>query len=319
MTSYPEFDLGRVAPIPLRDRPSKVRVADFARPAGPGRSFREFLDALPSILAGPAMGQIAQAIVHARRQGRAVIAAIGGHVIKTGLAPVLIDLMERGHLTAIAGNGAVAVHDLEIAIHGETSEDVPSGLRAGTFGMAKETADLYNAAAVRAQREGIGLGSALGACIEEARAPYAEHSLLAAARRLRVPMTIHVAIGTDVVHMHPSANGGALGEASLRDFRILTHHMQDLADGGVIMNLGSAVVLPEVLLKAIAVLRNALGDAFTGMLGVNFDFIQQYRSNQQVVIRTDVIGGRGISLTGHHEIMIPLLAHAICEAAEDAE
>jgi hypothetical protein len=314
MSRYPEFDLSRIAAQPFAERASKVRVEDFAKPPLPGRSFVDFLNSLPNILAGPEIAHIAQAVVEARRANRAVIVSLGGHVVKTGLAPVLIGLMERGLMTAVAVNGALAIHDCEIALFGGTSEDVEAGLRSGTFGMARETAAFYNETIREGVgRQALGVGESLGKALLEANAPYADKSLLAAAYRLGVPLTVHIALGTDIVHCHPNADGAALGEGTLRDFRILTQQMANLAHGGVLLNLGSAVVLPEVLLKAIALLRNRYAQDFTDFLGVNFDFIQHYRSNQQVVSRVKSIGGRGIALTGHHEIMIPLLAQAIIE------
>lgn len=314
MSRYPEFDLRQVTTQPFAERASKVRVEDFAKPPYPGRSFAEFLGSLPNILAGPEIAAIALAVVTARRNGRSVVASLGGHVVKTGLAPVLIDLMDRGFVTCVAVNGALAIHDAEIALFGITSEDVVSGLQAGTFGMARETAAFYNGTVRDGVAAEMGIGEALGKALCETGAPYCHASLLASAYRLCVPVTVHVAIGTDIVHMHPDADGKAFGEGSLRDFRILTQQMAGLAGGGVLMNLGSAVVLPEVLLKAVALLRNRDPERFTDFLGVNFDFIQQYRSNQQVVNRVKSIGGRGIALTGHHEIMIPLLAQAIVDA-----
>jgi hypothetical protein len=319
MSRYPEFDLSAIQTQPFIERMSKVRVEDFAKPPAPGRSFTEFLASLPNILAGPEMAEIARCVVIARRRGRAVIASLGGHVVKTGLAPALIALMERGMITCLAVNGALAIHDAEIALFGATSEDVVAGLQSGTFGMARETAAFYNETLTRGVAEGQGVGECLGKALLDADAPYADKSLLAAAYRLNIPITVHIAVGTDIIHMHPSAEGAAYGAGSLRDFRILTHQMQGLAGGGVLMNLGSAVVLPEVLLKAIALLRNRNPQGFTDFLGVNFDFIQHYRSNQQVVTRVRSIGGRGIALTGHHEIMIPLLAQAIIECCHSEE
>ncbi len=318
MSRYPEFDLSHVKPQPFRHRISKVRVESFARPPKPGASFLEFLDSLPGILAGPDIRRIADAAVQARANGRAVIIALGGHVIKTGLAPVLIRLMERGAITALAGNGAVAIHDIEIGLFGETSEAVELGLQSGTFGMARETAAFHNTAVAEGARRGEGAGEALGRALMESNAPHAGASLLASAYRLNVPITIHMALGADIVHIHPDADPSALGEATMRDFRILTHQMGSLAGGGVLLNVGSAVVLPEVLLKAIALLRNRHGDAFTEFLGVNLDFVQHYRSNQQVVARVRTIGGDGISLTGHHELMVPLLAQTIIELLDGA-
>ncbi len=317
VSRYPEFDLHSITSQPIAERPSKVSAADFAAPPESRRSFRDFLASLPNILAGPQIAALAQAIVAARRADRAVITALGGHIVKTGVTPVLIALMERGLITALAANGALAIHDIEIALFGATSEDVVAGLRSGTFGMARETAAFYNETIRQGVPEGLGLGESLGRALIVANAPNAHLSLLASAYRLNLPFTLHIALGTDIVHCHPNADGGALGAGSLRDFRILTHQMQALPHGGVLLNLGSAVVLPEVLLKAIALLRNRDPDGFTDFLGVNFDFIQSYRSNQQVVNRVEGIGGRGISLTGHHEILIPLLGQAVVEAWEE--
>lgn len=315
MSRYPEFDLAEVRAQPIAERVSKVRVEDFAQPPAPGRSFSEWLATLPHILAGPELAEIARSIVSSRRAGRAVVLAMGAHVVKTGMSPVLIELMERGMITAVAVNGAFAIHDAEIALFGTTSEDVVAGLQAGTFGMAHETAAFYNEAVRSGDVRGLGAGESLGAALEAAQPKHGSASVVLAAHRLGIPLTVHVALGTDIVHCHPEADGAALGSASLRDFRILTEAMRGLAHGGVLLNVGSAVLLPEVLLKAIALLRNRLGDAYTGFLGVNFDFIQGYRSNQQVVARVRSIGGRGISLTGHHEILIALLGQAVVDEA----
>lgn len=310
---HPEFDPTGIRTQPFADRQSKVHLDQFARPPVAGATFTQFLDSLPSILAGPEIGNIARAVVDARLATRAVVVSIGGHVVKTGLSPVLIALMEHGLITCLAVNGAVAIHDLEVAMYGATSEDVEVGLQDGTFGMSAETAQVHSEAIRQGVEQGIGAGEAIGRAL--INAPFAPASLFASAHRLGIPITVHIGIGTDIVHMHPSASGSALGDCSMRDFRILTAQMEYLAHGGVLMNLGSAVILPEVLLKGIALLRNKHGDNYTDFLGVNFDFIQHYRSNQQVVSRVKSIGGRGISLTGHHEIMIPLLAQAIIEAA----
>lgn len=313
MSRYPEFDLSQVRTQPFAERASKVRIEEFAAPPSPRKSFTEFLSGLPNILAGPEIARIAKAVVNARKNDRAVIASLGGHVVKTGMGPVLIALMERGLISAVAVNGALAIHDAEIALFGATSEDVVAGLKTGMFGMAEETAEFYNSTATAAAAQEMGIGEALGRELLIRNAPCSHVSLLASAYRLGVPLTVHIALGTDIVHCHPNADGAAMGEGSLRDFRILTEQMKGLAGGGVLLNLGSAVVLPEVLLKAVALLRNRNPEGFTGFLGVNFDFIQHYRSNQQVVSRVQSIGGSGVALTGHHEIMIPLLAQAIVE------
>jgi hypothetical protein len=313
VSRYPEYDPHTLRDQPYAERESKVRLAQLARPPRSGATVAEMLAGLPEVLAGAELRLVVARIAAARRGGRAVVAACGGHVVKCGLGPVLIRLMEEGVLTALALNGAVAIHDAELALFGATSEDVLRGLQTGTFGVARETAAFYNGAIRRAQQEGLGAGEALGLALREAGAPHARHSLVAEAYRLGVPVTVHIALGTDIVHMHPGADGAALGEASLRDFRILTAAMRGLAPGGVLLNIGSAVVLPEVLLKAIALLRNE-SLSFTGFLGVNLDFLQQYRSNQQVVSRVRALGGEGVALTGHHEIMLPLLAHAVLDA-----
>ncbi len=313
MSKYQEFDLSKLKTQPIAERFSKVKVEDFAKPPHSGRSFVEFLSALPNILSGPDIARIAKSVVKARKKEKAVVVAIGGHVIKTGCAPVLIELMRTGCVTAMAGNGAVGIHDSEIALFGTTSEDVVAGLQSGEFGMVRETAEFYNSTIREGVTQGMGIGEALGRRLEESMAPHRDKSLLASAWRYGVPFTLHISIGSDIMHFHPNADGASLGEGSLRDFRILTAHMANLAHGGVLLNIGSAVVLPEVLLKAVAILRNQLGDSFTDFLGVNFDFIQHYRSNQQVVTRVKSIGGDGIALTGHHEILIPLLGQAITD------
>ena len=319
MSQYPEFDLSSIRPQAFAERMSKVRVEDFASPHSAGASYLEFLSGLPRILAGPHIAEIARAVVDARRKNRAVIWSIGGHVIKTGLAPVLNSLMEEGYVTAVAANGAVAIHDCEIALFGSTSEDVVHGLNTGSFGMSGETAAFYNETIRDGVSQQLGIGESLGKALIERNAAHNSVSVLASAYQLGIPVTVHIGVGTDIVHMHPNADGAALGEGSLRDFRILTESMRGLAGGGVLLNVGSAVVLPEVLLKSIAVLRNQDPLGFTDFLGVNFDFIQQYRSNQQVVTRVQAIGGRGIALTGHHEILVPLLAQAIMEFGAQAE
>jgi hypothetical protein len=317
MSSFPEFDVNQLKTQPFAERLSKVHVHEFAKPPKKWAAFSQFLDSLPAILAGPEVVRIANAVIQARKNKREVVVSLGGHVVKTGCAPVLIALMEKGYITALAVNGALAIHDAEIALFGATSEDVVYGLQNGTFGVCKETAEFYNGVISRDIPKELGIGEALGRALLDQKASYGNVSLLASAARLGIPMTVHVAMGTDIMHFHPNASGSALGEGSMRDFRILAHRMQGLSHGGVLMNLGSAVVLPEVLLKAIALLRNRWGEDFTDFLGVNFDFIQHYRSNQQVVSRVKSIGGDGISLTGHHEIMIPLLAQAIIELSED--
>ncbi len=300
------LDLEALRYEPLADRPSKVGLADLGRPVEAGASFDSWLDGLPDLLAGRAVKRLRDAIVGAHEAGAPVVAALGGHVVKTGCAPYLIDWMTRGVLNGLALNGSAAIHDLELAIAGRTSEDVGPRLMAGTFGFARETSDLFAEGSDRAAGSGIGLGAALGDLVLERGGPGLDASLLAAARRRGLPLTVHVAIGTDIVHMTPRLDGASLGKASLDDFRILANLVAGMA-GGVWLNLGSAVVLPEVFLKAVAMARN-LGRSLDGLTTANLDFNQQYRGLLNVLQRP---GAEGIALTGHHELMIPLLHAAV--------
>lgn len=309
---YPAIDLSELRTVSIRERKSKVSVEDFASPLAAGAGVDELLTSLPDIFAGKWIRTIIERIARAHQQKRAVVLAMGAHVIKCGLSPILCDLMKRGVITSLAVNGAGAIHDSEIARFGQTSEDVVDGMRTGLFGMARETADFLNEGASTAQSAEMGFGEVLGKALAEHEAPHADVSLLATAYRCGVPMTVHVSVGSDIVHMHASADGNAIGAASMRDFRILTEAMTGLGQGGVLLNVGSAVVLPEVLLKAMTILVN-LGRDLSGMTGVNLDFMQQYRSNQQVVSRIREIGGEGFALTGHHEIMIPLIAAGVVQ------
>ena len=300
------LDLEALRYEPLADRPSKVGLADLGRPAEAGASFDSWLDGLPDLLAGRGLKRLRDAIVTAHEAGAPVVAALGGHVVKTGCAPYLIDWMARGVLNGLALNGSAAIHDLELAIAGRTSEDVGPRLMAGTFGFARETSELFAVACDRAAGSGIGLGAALGDIVLERGGPGLDASLLAAARRRGLPLTVHVAIGTDIVHMTPRLDGASLGKASLDDFRTLANLIAGMA-GGVWLNLGSAVVLPEVFLKAVAMARN-LGRSLDGLTTANLDFNQQYRGLLNVLQRP---GAEGIALTGHHELMIPLLHAAV--------
>ena len=302
----PPFDLDALRFEPLPGRPSKVRLADLGRPGDGGGTLEGLLEGLPDILAGRWLKQLRDAIVAAHARGRPVMAAIGGHVIKTGCGPYLNDWIARGILTGVAMNGSAAIHDLELAIAGHTSEDVGPRLAAGTFGFARETSELFASACDRAAEGGVGLGAALGETILERGGPGLDASLLAAARRAGVPATVHVAVGTDIVHMNPRLDGAAQGRATLDDFRILCRLAARLA-GGVWLNIGSAVVMPEVFLKAVAVARN-LGFPLDGMTTANLDFQQQYRGRLNVLDRP---GGAGLALTGHHELLIPLLHAAV--------
>ncbi len=308
------LSLDGVSTYPLASRKSKVSRAAFARPHRRGAPFAAFLDGLPRILAGETLRALRDEVLRARARRRPVIWGLGAHVIKVGLAPVLIDLMERGFVTAIAMNGAGIVHDFEVAVAGRTSEDVEAGLGTGAFGMARETGEEVNRAIVEGDRDGLGLGAAVGRHLSTRR-PRARHldaSLLAAAWRLDVPATVHVAIGTDIVHVHPSCDPGALGRATHLDFRIFAGEVARLGGGGVYLNVGSAVVLPEVFLKAVTLARN-LGHRLSDFATANLDFLQSYRPGTNVVERPVKDTGRGYRLTGHHEILVPLLAAALVE------
>jgi hypothetical protein len=302
-----------VSTYPLSGRPSKVSTEDFARPVAVDSSLKDFLSTLPNILAVQSLRQIASQVRRARELGKPVVWGLGGHVIKTGLAPLLIDLMRRGYVSAVAANGSVLVHDAEIALAGSTSEDVDSTLGAGAFGGADETGRLLNAAARDGARDQLGLGEALGRALIAARPKHAGLSLLCAAYDARVPFTAHVAIGTDITHFHPSADGAAIGAATHTDFRLLSEMVRRMSGGGVYLNVGSAVVLPEVFLKAVTLVRN-LGHPLEDFTTANFDFIQSYRPLTNVVRRPTSGGaGRGYAVTGHHELTIPLLvAHILC-------
>jgi hypothetical protein len=308
---YEEFDLADIKTYPIKSRKSKTRVQDFARPTPPGGSLAAFVDSLPGILAAADFKTIVGAIVDAKRGEAGVVWGLGAHVIKTGLGPVVIDLMERGFVSALATNGASIIHDFEVAIAGATSEDVDEALGPGTFGMADETGRLLNGAINDGVAAGLGIGQAVARYLASKQPQFAKQSVLAAAARLNIPVTVHVAIGTDIIHMHPAASGAALGEGSLRDFRYFVSNVARL-EHGVYLNCGSAVVLPEVFLKAVAIARNR-GIALAKLSTVNLDFIRSYRPQTNVVTRPTAGTGRGYSLVGHHELMIPLLAAAIVE------
>jgi hypothetical protein len=307
--SYSDFDLSDISTYPLKSRKSKARAEDFGQPCAPGASIAAFLDSLPNILAASTLKTVVNAIVQAKRGDAGVIWGMGAHVIKTGLGPILIDLMERGYVSAIALNGAGIIHDFEIALVGATSEDVDEALGPGRFGMAEETGRLLNAAINDGVGAGLGLGQSVTRFLGEKEPQFARKSILATAARLEIPVTVHVAMGTDIIHMHPAASGANIGEGSLRDFRYFVSNVAKL-ERGVYLNCGSAVVLPEVFLKAVAIARNR-GIALAELTTVNLDFVQLYRPQTNVVRRPTLGTGRGHSLVGHHEIMIPLLAAAI--------
>jgi hypothetical protein len=300
--------LDGVNTYPLATRPSKVTTKDFARPVSEDSLLATFLNSLPNILAVRSLRELAARIRHARSLHKPVIWGIGGHVVKTGMSPVIIDLMRRGFVTAIAANGSVLVHDAEIAMVGSTSEDVDATLGAGAFGAADETGKLLNTSAREGAQDGIGLGEALGRALVDYNPPYKDFSLLCAAYDMRLPFTAHVTVGADIAHFHPSADGAALGQTSHTDFRLLAEMVRRMDGGGVYLNIGSAVVLPEIFLKAVTLVRN-LGHPLSDITTANFDFIQSYRPLTNVVRRPVADGaGRGYSITGHHELTIPLLA-----------
>lgn len=304
-----EFD--EIKTYELASRPSKVTLGDFAKPVSNSDSLKEFLEKLPNILAVRSIRELAKRIRRAKSLNRPIIWGFGGHVIKTGLSPILIDLMKRGFLTSIAVNGSVLIHDVEIALVGFTSEDVDATLEKGDFGAAKETGELLNSAANNGQQDQIGLGEAMCREISELKPRYSDYSVLCQAYTNRIPVTAHLTIGADIGHFHPSSRGSALGETSHTDFKLFCSIVRELNGGGVYLNCGSAVTLPEVFLKAITVNRN-LGFEITGITTANFDFIQHYRPNINVIKRPTANGaGKGFAITGHHELTLPLLAAQI--------
>lgn len=306
------FDLSKVRPTKLSMRPSKVGLATMAKPHNKGASFTEFLASLPDVLAARDLKAVVHAIVDARSKGRHFVWAMGAHSIKCGLSPIICDLIRRDVITTVALNGAGMIHDFELAFAGKTSEEVGEQLDTGEFGMAKETADFLNKAAVAAAESDHGLGATVGKRILADKLPNADRSILATCAEVGIPATVHVAIGTDIVHIHPSADGAAIGKASFHDFKLLTSVVCDLS-GGVFFHVGSAVLLPEVFLKAFAIAQNT-GARPTGFTTVNIDFIQHYRPTVNVVRRPTASGrGRAYAITGHFEILLPLIAAAVIE------
>ena len=307
----PRLDRRKARTYPLQKRPSKVQIESLPQPLEAGLSFAGFLERLPNILAGEDLRKAADAIALARRKGRSVALGMGAHPIKVGLSPMIIDLMERGILTSVALNGAGIIHDFEMAASGKTSEDVGPGLDRGKFGMARETGAVLNKTIRQGAKKGLGIGEAVGQQIARGRYPHRDRSILAAGARLGIPVTVHVAIGTDIIHMHPSADGAAIGEGSMRDFHRLTEVVAGLTRG-VYLNLGSAVILPEVFVKALNLARN-LGHRVKPLTTVDLDFIRHYRPGVNVVNRPTAAGGTGLRITGHHELLFPLLIGAVLE------
>jgi hypothetical protein len=309
-----EANLQEVRTIPVARRPNKVRAEEFAHPPGTDRSFRAFLDALPDVLVARDFLRVVDAIVDAHRRERGVVVMLGGHVVKTGLAPLLVDLMRRGIVTHLAMNGSAAIHDYEIARFGGTSEDVAAGLRDGTFGMAEETGRGMNEAFTRGMRSEWGMGESLARDLDgRDDLAHPELSVVLEAHRLGVPVSVHAALGAEIIHQHPAADGAAIGDTSHRDFRRLAASLLRLDDGGVVLNLGSAVIMPEVFLKALTIARNLHEGKPQGFVTCDLDMQRHYRPRMNVVQRPTLQSGKGYEITGHHEIMVPLLVWAVVE------
>ncbi len=306
------FDLRRIRTYPLKERASKVDVRSFGRPHLRGGSVSDFLNGLPQILGAQDMRNLAHAIIQARSQGKPILWGLGGHVIKTGLSPILIDLMDRGLVSGIALNGAGVIHDYEIAVIGSTSEDVETQLKEGAFGMAEETGRDINQAIVDGAGSGLGIGESVGRCLSSLKPAYGEFSLLLQAYLRGIPVTVHVTIGADIIHNHPACSPAVLGEGSHRDFRLFASLVAGLNGGGVYLNCGSAVTLPEVFLKCVTLVRNS-GNELKDFTTANLDFFQHYRPRENVLNRPVQKGGTGIPITGQHEILIPLLAAWLVE------
>jgi hypothetical protein len=314
MQKFQEIDLSKNKVYSAKARASKVVENQEATIYSKGNSFRTFLNSLPDILKANELREIAMAIVQAKRKQKPILFMIGGHVIKTGCSPILIDLARQGFISHVASNGSAAIHDTELARFGHTSEDVSSQLKDGSFGMACDTAFFVNSAAKRAVALKAGYGQTVGAMLIDKKAPYYYRALIATCFEIGIPYTLHIAIGTDIVHQHASADGASIGEASLRDFRILAATVAKLGDGGIVLNFGSAVIMPEVFLKCLTIARNH-GNDVRNFTTVNFDMIQHYRPQVNILQRPVAIGGKSYAVTGHHEIMIPLLAATVQEYA----
>lgn len=311
MKKYKPVSLKKIKTYSIAKRESKVSLSVLAKLHKKGETFKTFLNGLPDVLASNDFKAVAKAIVRSRQNNKPVILGMGAHPVKVGLSPVIIDLMRRGIITAAATNGACIIHDFELSFIGHTSEDVGKELCSGTFGMARETGRYLNRSIKDGIKKGYGIGKAVGEMIYHSRFKFRKESIFASAHELDIPATVHVAIGTDIIHMHPDADGAAIGEGSFRDFRLFTSVVSDL-DGGVYINLGSAVIMPEVFLKAMTIARN-LGHKVENIVTVNMDFIQHYRPAVNVLKRPTMGNGACYSLTGHHEIMFPLLAAAVIE------
>jgi hypothetical protein len=312
MSKYQEIDLGKIKTSTIKNRKSKVQLDQLARPHAVAGSFLEFWESLPASLAANDLRTLVDRIASARQKKKPVLLMMGAHVIKVGLNPIVVDLMRHGVIQSIAMNGAGAIHDTELAYFGTTSEDVAEALKDGSFGMAGETASILNETARHGLKEQLGFGEALGKRIAGDQPPHSRLSILGEAFKSNVPVTVHVAVGTDIVHQHPSADGASIGAVSHRDFKIWSHQVSRIGDGGVVLLFGSSVILPEVFLKALTVARNIHGK-IENFTTANFDMIRHYRPRVNVVERPTECKGSGFDFTGHHEIMIPLLAAAVKE------
>jgi deoxyhypusine synthase len=308
-----EVDLAKVRTVPVTRRANKVSADEFAKPPGKDRSFRAFLASLPDILVARDFRRVVDAIVGAAQKKRAVVVMLGGHIVKTGLSPLLASLIERGVITHVAMNGSAAIHDFEIARFGGTSEDVAAGLKDGTFGMAEETGREMNEAFVAGSKRGEGMGESLAVALASSKLAHPELSVLLSAKRHDVPVTVHAAIGAEIIHQHPSASGAAIGDTSHRDFRRLAHSLERLHDGGVVLNLGSAVIMPEVFLKALTIARNLHEGKPQNFVTCDLDMQRHYRPRMNVVQRPTLHSGKGYEITGHHELMVPLLVWAVLD------
>ena len=308
-----EADLTQVRTVPVMRRANKVSADEFAKPPGKDRSFHAFVDSLPDILVARDFRRVVDAIAGATKQKRAVVVMLGGHIVKTGLAPLLVHLMERGVITHVAMNGSAAIHDFEIARFGGTSEDVAAGLKDGTFGMADETGREMNQAFIDGSKRELGMGESLAMALEEATLVHPELSVILNAKRHDVPVTVHAAIGAEIIHQHPIANGAAIGDTSHRDFRRLADGLDSLDNGGVVLNLGSAVIMPEVFLKALTIARNLHEGKPQNFVTCDLDMIRHYRPRMNVVQRPTLHSGKGYEITGHHELMVPMLVWAVLD------
>ena len=317
-SKYERLEPGKIDPISIHDRKSKVDVGMLGKIGKFDRGWAEaLLDTIPPILAGEDIRGVVKAIAEARRDGKPIIVTMGAHVIKVGLSPLVIEMMRRGYITHLGMNGAGIIHDAELALFGHTSEDVSAGITTGKFAVTKETSEFLNPAINEGVADGMGVGESVGKAIVELNPPHGDISIVGQAYATDVPLSVHIAIGTDFIHMHPGADGAAYGEGSLRDFYLLAKSVSGLVEGGVVWNIGSAVVLPVVIEKAIALCQN-LGCGLSGFTGINYDFIQLYRPNLNPVRRAREVGGKGIAITGHHEILLPLTA-ALLFGMEDSD